>query len=79
MTLNRLHPNTAQCAKGLERKWYRLVAEEAWASTEMDFMEYCHPLTNVAAFKYIGRILTATDNGWLAVVVNLRKARKEWA
>ena len=29
-------------------------------------------------FKYLGRILTATDNDWPSVVGNLRKARRSW-
>ena len=29
-------------------------------------------------FKYMGRILTATDDNWPAVVGNLRKARRSW-
>ena len=28
--------------------------------------------------KYLGRILTATNNNWLAVVGNLGKARRIW-
>ena len=30
------------------------------------------------AFKYLGRILTTSDNNWPAVVANLRKARRDW-
>ena len=29
-------------------------------------------------FKYLGRILTATDDDWPAVVGNLRKAKRSW-
>ena len=32
----------------------------------------------VSEFKYLGRILTATDNDWPAVVGKLRKARQSW-
>ena len=32
--LNSLHPNTAQCSKGVERKKCRLEAEEIWDSTD---------------------------------------------
>ena len=32
----------------------------------------------MTAFKYLGRILTATDNDWTAVVRNLGKARGSW-
>ena len=33
----------------------------------------------MAAFKYLGRILMATDYNLPEVVANLRKARKRWA
>ena len=33
----------------------------------------------VLDFKYLGRVITALDDNWLAVVGNLRKARKWWA
>ena len=39
---------------------------------------YYRPLTNVASFNYIGRLLVATDENWLAVVANLRKYQKKW-
>ena len=32
----------------------------------------------VTSFKYLGQILTASDDDWPAVVGNLRKARKSW-
>ena len=32
----------------------------------------------MTAFKYLGRILTATDDDWPAVVGNLGKARRSW-
>ena len=32
----------------------------------------------VTSFKYLGQILTAADEDWMAVVGNLQKARKSW-
>ena len=32
----------------------------------------------MTVFKYLGRVLTAGDDDWLAVVGNLGKARKSW-
>ena len=77
--LNGRHPNTAQCTKVAERKCHSLAVEKARAGTERAFREYSHPLTNVAAFKYLDRILSSVDCDWTEVVVNLRKARKKWA
>ena len=47
-------------------------------SLERAFEAYMEPLENVTAFKYLGWVLTAGDNDWLAVVGNLGKARKSW-
>ena len=42
------------------------------------FGAYKEPIKNVLAFKYLGRVLTEGDDDWLAVVGNLRKARRSW-
>ena len=39
------------------------------------FQDYSKPIKTVISFKYLGRIITASDNIYLAVVGNLRKAR----
>ena len=39
---------------------------------------YGEPIESVMAFKYLGRILTATDDDWPEVVGNIRKARRSW-
>ena len=46
--LNGLHLKMDLCSKGLERKRLRLVVEAARAGTEMEFLAYVCPLTNVA-------------------------------
>ena len=45
---------------------------------ERAFEAYGDPIKNVSAFKYLGRVLKAGDDDWLAVVGNLGKARKIW-
>ena len=45
----------------------------------MYFQTYRRPLVSVTEFKYLGRVLIASDYDWTAVVGNLRKARKWWA
>ena len=47
-------------------------------STERAFEAYGKPLETVATFKYLGRVMTAGDEDWLAVAGNLVKARKIW-
>ena len=48
-------------------------------SEERAFRAYERPLESVTSFKYLGRVLTAADNNWPAVVGNLKKARKSLA
>ena len=76
--LNGRHPAISQCARGAERKRRRLAEAELRESSERAFDAYGEPLENVTTFLYLGRVLTAGDGYWLAVVVNLGKARKIW-
>ena len=61
-SLNGCHIKIYLCDKVVERKHHRLVSEEAWAGTEAAFWAYVCPLTNTVTFKYLSRILTATDD-----------------
>ena len=72
--LNSRHPATAQCARGAEQKRWWLAEAELRDSFERAFEEYREPLDNIPAFQYLGRVLTAGDNDWLAVVGNIGKA-----
>ena len=45
---------------------------------ESSFEAYGDPLENVTTFRYLGRVLKAVDNDWLAVVGNLGKAQNSW-
>ena len=47
-------------------------------SSEISFRAYREPLETVTSFKYLGRVLMSEDDYWLAVAVNLSKARKIW-
>ena len=64
--------------KGAERKRQRLAETETRENSERSFEAYGAPIESVLEFKYLGRILTATDDDWPAVVRNLRKARRSW-
>ena len=66
--LNNRHPATAQCARRSERKRRRLAEVETRESLEWDFEAYRAPIKNVSTFRYLGRVLTAGDDEWLAVV-----------
>ena len=59
--LNRENQAMYMCAKGVERKLKRLMEEEAQTSTTVDLQAYRRPMETVMAFKYIGRVLTASD------------------
>ena len=39
---------------------------------------YWAPLEAVPSFKYLGRILSSTDNNWPAVEKNLQQAQGKW-
>ena len=39
---------------------------------------YGLPLTEVSSFKYLGRVLSASDDDWPAVIWNLRRVRQKW-
>ena len=46
--------------------------------TERAFHAYGKKMRAVTEFRYLGRILTNTDDDWPAVAGNLRKARVKW-
>ena len=76
--LNGRHMGTNQCRTGAERKIWRLAAAEGEAATERVFNAYRRRVKLVKEFRYLGRILTSTDDDWPAVVGNIRKARASW-
>ena len=76
--LNGRHLGTAQCAKGAERKRRRLDETETRENLERTFSAYGQLMETVTEFRYLGRILTAADDDWLAVAGNIKKARRSW-
>ena len=42
----------------------------------VEFQAYRRPLVAVVEFKYLGRVLIDSDDDWLMMVGNLRKAQK---
>ena len=63
----------------MENKHHCLAVEDAWSVTETTFRSYGWPLTNVVLFKYLVRLLTATDDTFTEVVVNVWNYCKKWA
>ena len=76
--LNGRHLGTAQCAKGAERKRRRLDETETRENLEQAFRAHGQPMEAVTEFRYLGRILMATDDNWPAVAGNIKKARRSW-
>ena len=74
--LNGRHLSTAQCARGAQQKRRRLAEKELREITERAFQAYGEPLGNVTAFRYLGRLMTAVNDDWSAVVGNLKKLKK---
>ena len=60
--LNDQHLSTAFFRWEEERKWHRLVEEEAWTGAEVDITSYGIPLSQVTYFKYLGRFILTEDN-----------------
>ena len=72
--LNGTHRRIAQYKKGEDQKIWRLAAEEERAVTSSSFSAYGHPLDMVTSFKYLERVISATEDDWSEVVRNLAKA-----
>ena len=76
--LNGRHLGTLQCQKGEERKRRRLTETETRKNTERTFLAYGKPMAAVLEFRYLGRLLTTTDDDWPEVAGNIQKARMIW-
>ena len=72
--LNGRHLETNQCKTGAERKQRRLATAEIEITSEKAFHAYGKKMRAVTEFRYPGRVMTNTDDNWLAVAGNLRKA-----
>ena len=48
------------------------------ATSEKSFHAYGTKMRAMTEFKYLGRVMTNTDNDWPAVTGNIRKARASW-
>ena len=55
------------------------MEEEEQAGAVMVFQAYDRPLEIVSSFKYLGCLLTATDDDCPEVVTRTQKAQKSWA
>ena len=75
---NGMHRRKSQCNWGAERKRQRLAAEEEREFTVRAFNAYGRPLEMVTSFKYLGRVISETEDDWLAVVRNLDWAKTVW-
>ena len=62
----------------MERKRWRLAETETRENSERAFKAYGEPMETVSDFRYLGRLLTATDNDWPAVDGNIKKAQRSW-
>ena len=76
--LNRRQLGTSQCGTGTERKRRQLAEAEMRVTSEKAFHAYGVQMRAVTEFKYLGRVLTNTDNDWPAVASNIQKARANW-
>ena len=77
--LNRTHMCMAKFTRVMEQKRRRLEAEEEREFTVRAFSTYGSPLDMVTSFKYLGQVISATDDDWPAVVRNLAQENKVWS
>ena len=61
--------------KGVKCKRWKLAAEEERTVTSRVFSAYGRPLDMVISFRYLGRMISAADGDWPAVIRNLEKAQ----
>ena len=52
-----------------------MVEEEDRVETVTTIQAYERPLETVSSFKYLGRLLIATNDDWPAVIPNIWKSR----
>ena len=76
--LNGTQRRTAQCIRGVERRRRRLAEEEGREVTVRAFSVYGLPLDTMNSFKYLGQVISETDDDWPAVVRNLARAKTVW-
>ena len=76
--LNGRHLEPNQCKTGAERKKRRLAAAEVETTSEKAFHAYRDKMQAVTEFRYLGRVMTNTDDDWPAVAGNpgLRPKRR---
>ena len=55
------------------------MAEEERGVTARGFSFYWRPLDMVIYFKYLGWVVSATDDNWPAVVSNLVQVKTVWS
>ena len=55
-----------------------MAAEDEREVTTRAFSAYGRPLEMVTSLKYLGRVISATDDYWKEVVRNLAQAKTVW-
>ena len=64
--------------EGSGEKTTGLAAAEVKTTSEKAFHAYRDKMRAVTEFRYLGTVMTNTDEDWPAVAGNLRKARVSW-
>ena len=77
--LNRGHQQTQMCRQMSEVRAQRRAREASRKAREVVLSLQGTPLEGVSTFRYLGRILSSTDDDWPAVHRNISRARQRWA
>lgn len=70
---------TLLCEEGAARKRHRLAQAASVEAALVVFDVRGEEIENVSTFKYLGRLISSTDNDWPARYKNLREAWQCWA
>ena len=63
----------------MEQKRLSIAAEVARSRVDIVFPAYFQPMGKKKSFKYLSRLLAATDNHWPVFVAKIKKERKNRA
>ena len=73
------HRDSKYCMQFTRVRLLEQALRDCQAAKEVTFTASGDQLSSVEVFRYLGRLLSATDNDWPALHRNLAKARQRWA
>jgi hypothetical protein len=72
------HKGSQLCVRAESRKQKRQQLQANKEAAKVVFEVDGQPIETVSEFKYLGRVLVNNDSDWMAIRMNIQKARKRW-